>query len=242
MLATRSRLSLPPFPFNSSWALEGLELFIPFYDEKLRSSIVSFDNKHHLGTLTGTSYVQDLGRLFDFVDDKAVIPHHASLNTVGQCTIIVWVRPTNEWNATATHQILDKRSDAGGIAPTLLWRDAGATSNIGIFAGIHCVTGADRQLAAGTCYMIAGMAVEGVVGGAGNKVWLDGVDDTTATDTATFVTNTDDLVIGAAFGDPLYSNFLDADLIELWFYPTRAFTDAEMLAFFRETNERGQYK
>ena len=228
---------LDPYGFST----KGLALYLPLWalNNGGTNSIQSVDAYKHTGTITGALW-HPQGRLFDNVDDKLSIPHNAGLNAVGQCTMIAWIRPTNEWNATAFHQILDKRSDAGGIAPTFLWRDAGATSNISIFAGTHCVTGGDRQLAAGTCYMIAGMAVDGVVGGAGNKVWLNGVDDTSATDTATFVTNTDNLIIGASFTDPLYVNFLDADMGELWFYPTRAFTDVEMLDHYNRTVWRYQ--
>ncbi len=239
-LATRPRLTVPPFPFNDKKALDGLALYIPFWNEKLRTTVVSFDNKHHTSTLTGTSYVQNTGRLFDNVDDKLVIPHNAVLNAVGQCTLIAWIRPTNTWeNLGGSHQIIDKRSDAGGVAPTLL---GGNDGKIAIFAGTTCALGTTTSFAAGTWFMMAGKVIDGVVGGATNKIWVDGVDDTASTDTATFVTNTVPLVIGAAFSDPTYINFLDADYGELWFYPTRGFTDAEILAFFRETNKRGQYK
>ncbi|KKN23198.1 hypothetical protein LCGC14_0907410 [marine sediment metagenome] len=226
---------LDPYGFSTN----GLALYLPLWalNNGGTNSIQSVDAYKHTATITGALW-HPQGRLFDNVDDKLVIPHNAGLNAVGQCTIIAWIRPTNTWQTGTNHQILDKRSDAGGIAPTLLWSDA--VDNIAMFAGTNCAIGTTASFAAGTWFMMAGMAVDGVVGGAGNKIWVNGVDETSTTGTATFVINTVDLIIGAVFADPAYANFLDADIGELWFYPTRAFTDAETLDHHNKTAWRYQ--
>ncbi len=212
------------------------ELYLPLWSRGLSGSIFqSADHSRHVATATGTIHVPSLYRTFDNIDDKLSIPHRTNLNAVGQCTIIAWIRPTNTWQAPNLHQILDKRSDAGGVAPTLLAVDSGKMT---MFAGTSCALGTTTSFAAGTWFMMASMAVDGVVGGAGNKIWVDGVDDTASTDTAVFVTNTVPLIIGASFADPSYGNFLDADMGELWFYPTKGFTTTEMLYHFHKTRWR----
>jgi len=186
------------------------------------------------GTITGAVWIQLPSGIwylaFDGTDDRVNIIHASSLNAVLVITYIVWVRPTITWqDTTGFHQIFDKRSDAGGIVPTFLYSDTSNT--LAMFSGTTCATGTKASFAAGTWFMVAGMAVDGVVGGAGNKVWINGMDDTSATDTATFATNTDDLVIGASFADPGYSNFLKGG-VALGRQFSRSFTDAEIFSIF----------
>jgi hypothetical protein len=166
---------------------QSLTLYLPLY--RLNGdSFGSCDACGHMCTVSGAPY-QAGGRLFDGVDDQISCGNSSALNASDAITIEVWIKPGVNFTTTY-YQIVDKRN--GSIAPTMLWA-GGTTQRLVMYAGGICAMGTVTQLSTGKWYHVAGTAVDGTTS---NKIFINGNDDTASTGTATFATNTADLVIG----------------------------------------------
>ena len=96
MLATKARLSLPPFPFNNNRLLEGLVLYVPLWHEKLSGgTFASFDHNHHACTVTGATWGTQ-GRTFAGDDNDVItVANNDVFDITGAITIVMWVYPTD---------------------------------------------------------------------------------------------------------------------------------------------------
>ena len=91
MLATGSRLTLPPFPERGK-ELEGVVLYAPLYDRRLSGSpFRSVDNNHHTCTVTGAVLDND-GRLFAGGDDGINVAQTGLLDITGIITVEAWAK------------------------------------------------------------------------------------------------------------------------------------------------------
>ncbi len=156
----------------------------------------------NIGTITGAVWKRLASGLwvldFDGGDDFVNCGNSLSLDAIGAITITAWIKPGVDFTTGTFYQIVDKRN--GGIAPTLLWH---GTSHLTFYAGTSAAVGATTSLTGGVWYHIAGTLIDGTNNG---KIFINGQDDTTSTDTATFVTNTANLQIGRVVGDGNWFN------------------------------------
>ncbi len=190
-----------------------LALYLPLY-ELDGASFASRDAYGHTCTVTGATWRPN-GRWFDGIDDGISCGNSSSLNAVGAITIEAWIQPGVDFTSTF-RQIVDKRN--GGVAPTLLWHNV---NHLIIYAGGYAAAGGTTSLTSGIWYHIAGVAIDGT---SSNKVYLNGEDDTASTATASFVTNTANLVIGEKTGG---GNFFKGLIGEVRIY-NRALTPLEI--------------
>lgn len=76
------------FPFS----MEGCVLYLPLWQEDMQgSTIISYDQYHHICTVTGATW-GPTGRSYDGVDDLITVPAATPINNLDDITQIVWVK------------------------------------------------------------------------------------------------------------------------------------------------------
>ena len=93
----------------------GCVMYLPFWSKDLSGPVFkSVDSFGHICTVTGATY-GSLGRTYDGVDDKIVIPQASSINNLATATYIAWLKfNTGYGEGTATY-LFQKLGTAGYV-------------------------------------------------------------------------------------------------------------------------------